>query len=369
VEHKKNRIEYLDGHRGLAILLVVLYHAYARWPAFLPYGSQYADVPLFKYGWLGVELFFLISGFVILMTLEKCTTAKDFLYRRWLRLFPAMLVCTALVFVTADYFSERPGGIPAWEGVLPGLTFIEPSWWAFVIGRPIDGIEGAFWSLYAEFKFYVFAAMIYYWRGRNTLIASLAVIFILSTGVRIGQDVLGLTSLTLLYDISTAFSFRYFGWFAAGAAFYVFSQNKSNKWLAISLVAVVACAVSESALDWQRLVAAMAVALLFAASVVVPVVQKVLNNRLLQFFGLISYPFYLIHENMMVSIIVKLQRSFGDIPMILLPLPAVAIIASIAYVIGKYCEPAVKSALLKAMPKKPILVPAAELNNEPLQGA
>lgn len=356
MEHQHNRIAYLDGHRGLAILLVALYHAYARWPAFVPYKAEFAEVPLFKYGWLGVELFFLISGFVILMTLERSGGMRDFLYRRWLRLFPAMLVCTVVIFLTSPLFAERPGGIPPLESVLPGLTFIEPDWWSWAIGHPIAVLEGSFWSLYAEFKFYVFAAILYFWRGRNALIVSLVLVFMASTAVRVAQDVLGLTNVGFLYEVSETLSLRYFGWFAAGAAFYVYAQNKSATWLGIALAAVVTCAISESALNGPRLVAAMAVALLFAASVLSQGVQRLLNNRLTQFFGVISYPFYLIHEGMMVAIIVKLGRAFPAIPPVLLPLPAIAIVAVFAWLICKYAEPAAKSALLVVLRKKPVLV-------------
>jgi hypothetical protein len=48
------------------------------------------------------------------------------------------------------------------ENLLPGLSFVEPYWWSRLLGRPIGSMEGAYWSLYVEFKFYVFAAVIYY---------------------------------------------------------------------------------------------------------------------------------------------------------------------------------------------------------------
>jgi len=72
------RIGYLDAIRGIAIWLVVLYHAYARYEHF-PYAFKYASFPLFKYGYLGVELFFLISGFVILMTLDTVFIVRKFI--------------------------------------------------------------------------------------------------------------------------------------------------------------------------------------------------------------------------------------------------------------------------------------------------
>ena len=69
-----NRIDYIDGLRGVAILGVVLFHAYARWTEVVPYGSRYSDFVIFKNGWLGVYLFFVISGFVITMTLSRTKT-------------------------------------------------------------------------------------------------------------------------------------------------------------------------------------------------------------------------------------------------------------------------------------------------------
>jgi Predicted acyltransferases len=65
------RITHLDGMRGLAILLVIAYHAYARWPELLPYAATTQHIPLLAFGWVGVQLFFMISGFVIFMTLDK----------------------------------------------------------------------------------------------------------------------------------------------------------------------------------------------------------------------------------------------------------------------------------------------------------
>lgn len=103
------RITHLDGLRGLAILLVVVYHLFARWAELVPWGDSTA-VPIVRTGYHGVELFFLISGFVILMTLERSPNLFSFAWRRWLRLFPAMLICSALIFATAWLIPDRPGG-------------------------------------------------------------------------------------------------------------------------------------------------------------------------------------------------------------------------------------------------------------------
>lgn len=67
----KQRLEYLDGLRGLAILWVLLYHFFSRWAELIPFGSTYQQWLIFEMGDLGVNLFFLISGFVIFMTLNN----------------------------------------------------------------------------------------------------------------------------------------------------------------------------------------------------------------------------------------------------------------------------------------------------------
>ncbi len=156
-----NRIEFLDGLRGLAVLLVILFHSYARWPELVPYGSTFSDIMLFSYGWLGVQLFFLISGFVIFMTLDRCTNLSEFFARRWLRLFPAMLICSLFIWYTAPLFPERPAGLPTIDQLIPGLTFVDPQWLQR-FGIHAKPIEGAFWSLFIEAQFYVVAGASYF---------------------------------------------------------------------------------------------------------------------------------------------------------------------------------------------------------------
>src|ERR1700733_14451625 len=116
------RIRYLDGSRGVAILAVIIFHAYVAYPDKLPFGGRFGVLP-FRLGWQGVELFFLISGFVILMTLERCNSFSEFILRRWLRLFPAMLIISigAFVWLRASGV-ERP-----LIDLIPGLTFVSPA--------------------------------------------------------------------------------------------------------------------------------------------------------------------------------------------------------------------------------------------------
>lgn len=123
---EKGRIQFLDGLRGIAILTVVLWHAYgSTYADYLPYGCKYCvPVQLF---WVGVQLFFMISGFVILMTLEKCSSVLEFAVRRWFRLFPAMLVASILILAFDRAFAIGPYANRSLINLLPGILFIDPS--------------------------------------------------------------------------------------------------------------------------------------------------------------------------------------------------------------------------------------------------
>jgi len=59
----------------------------------------------YKFGFFGVQLFFMISGFVILMSLEKTEGFFHFIYKRWIRLFPALLIAS-LWYILLQVFPD-----------------------------------------------------------------------------------------------------------------------------------------------------------------------------------------------------------------------------------------------------------------------
>src|SRR3954454_2537178 len=94
---KEGRFQELDVLRGLAALAVVLFHYLTRYDQiYTPRG----DVPFgFPFGTSGVELFFVISGFVIFMTLARCASASDFLISRFSRLYPTYWAAVLLTWI------------------------------------------------------------------------------------------------------------------------------------------------------------------------------------------------------------------------------------------------------------------------------
>ena len=103
-----NRILELDALRGIAVLAVVFFH--------MTMGREEAKYG-FKLGVTGVDLFFIISGFVILLTLEKTKNWRSFLISRFSRLYPAYWICvtfTTILGLLASMLTHKP--VP--EGLL-----------------------------------------------------------------------------------------------------------------------------------------------------------------------------------------------------------------------------------------------------------
>ncbi|NTU76663.1 MAG: acyltransferase [Alphaproteobacteria bacterium] len=345
------RLEFIDGLRGIAILSVMLFHAFAGWPGAVPYGDQFATIWLFKYGWLGVQLFFLISGFVIFMTLEKCDSFPAFMARRWLRLFPAMLACSLFIYLTAPFFPERPAGQPLLRDLIPGLTFLEPSWWEKLLGSPQGSLEGAFWSLFVEAKFYVVFGALYFLTKRRYAIQALALIFLLWAAHHLALEhepalIDRSLYLTKVFELISA---RSYGWFAAGALYYRFFHERKGRLLLLAFLTALASALTMPEVKTDAHVAALVVVCLFTAAVFETRLKKALSCRFLLFMGFVSYPLYLLHENLTVSLIARLGVWSEAIPALALPILPFMLVVGFSAVVALYAEPWLKNTIRRPM--------------------
>jgi peptidoglycan/LPS O-acetylase OafA/YrhL len=160
------RIAVLDGLRLVAALLVVGYHflAYDRGSA-KPWGvaSDVAFPGLWRvasYGWLGVELFFLISGFVIAMSAWH-RTPGEFVRSRVTRLFPAYWAAVVLTFAVLSLWPLVRDPVSA-SDMLVNLTMLhEP------LG--IRSVDAVYWTLWVEARFYLLFAVLLASRGGLTV--------------------------------------------------------------------------------------------------------------------------------------------------------------------------------------------------------
>lgn len=150
----------IHGCRGLFAFLVFVFHMEnAELSARYFWNTRFAlwFLPSFA---SGVELFFCISGYVILMSMMRTPTATKFIADRLLRIMPVLLVLQVLLFIggTIVHDKQFAGNMSFWEGswlfisnalVLPGVF-------------DISQINPPAWSLSYEMLFYIVACIFYY---------------------------------------------------------------------------------------------------------------------------------------------------------------------------------------------------------------
>ena len=291
----------------------------------------------------------MISGFVISMTLERCGSFLEFLKRRWVRLFPAMFVVSALVFVTAKAFPHRPSGLPNLIDLIPGILFVEPGWLSKVTGVQIGVLEGVFWSLFAEVKFYFLFGGAYYLLKPTGARVVLAFLFLLS----LFADILGARDASsvgcvLLKQVSISLSLQHFGWFLLGVL--VFDYSKRWTVVKLSAFGLAGVVVALFSAHWKLdLVFALSgvLVLLFVLASNFPWIKRALSAKVLLFAGFISYPFYLLHENLAVSMIRVIGTNLRPMPDFLVPIIPISILCGISYAIAKFVEPKFQISLRK----------------------
>ncbi|MBC7950118.1 MAG: acyltransferase [Chitinophagaceae bacterium] len=144
-----NRSYYpaLDGLRGIAIVLVICCH-------------NFNFIPYFRLGWVGVDLFFVLSGFLITDILLRTKGEKNFLQnfylRRVLRIFPLYYGCVLLFFMIAPLFAQLAQQYHYYQQH-QSMSWLHLQNWLYIFHeKPSDYLLlNHFWSLSVEEQFYL----------------------------------------------------------------------------------------------------------------------------------------------------------------------------------------------------------------------
>ena len=148
-KNTNNRLLELDALRGIAALSVVLFH--------FTMGREESKWG-FKLGTTGVDLFFIISGFVIFMSLNRVSKSKDFIINRVSRLYPTywcavtftflLIICKTLLlkldFHPINEFLNYAGNLTMFQ---------------YYLGIP--DLDGPYWTMIIEMLFYILILLLY----------------------------------------------------------------------------------------------------------------------------------------------------------------------------------------------------------------
>jgi len=309
------RLFELDALRGLAALAVVCYHYFYRYDAI--YGHKNIPIAWSQPGKLGVELFFMVSGFVIFWTLNRVEKPLDFIVSRFSRLYPAYWCALTITFTTVFLFGLPGREVSISDALLNVLMFHE-----YLDVRHVDGV---YWTLTVELTFY-FWMFILYLTSRIDKVEGVF-IFLIIISVLHSFEILNVP--ILIYKI---LMLRYLPFFMAGICFYKIINKDSILVsvgiLLLSLISTIAIYSLKHFIIFSIFYGVFYLALSGR--------MKFLSFKPLVFMGSISYSLYLIHSNIGFVIINKFYEMQWN--------PLLAILSSVftsillATIISKYIE-------------------------------
>ena len=288
-----SRLLEIDALRGIAALSVVLFHYTTRFTEL--YGRQHAASMSFPDGHYGVNLFFVISGFVIFMTLEKTSRPMDFVVSRFSRLFP---VYWAAIFITLSitHALGLPDKLVGFGAALANMLMIHGLF-------RVPHVDGVYWTLEVELLFYSGMLLMYRVGALPKIHRVLAILFLLRLVYWAAARFLGID---LPWTVFRLLILQFIPWFAIGISIYLavsHGPDKRRSALFTSALAVLTLLIAESVL--LATLATTVGALVWAAA---RGHLPWLKNPVLTWLGAISYPLYLVHENVGWSIQLQLAR-------------------------------------------------------------
>lgn len=305
----------LDGLRGLAILMVVLHHAAV--PILAAHRAEFGPwLGLLLNGWLGVDLFFVLSGFLIAHHIGNRYLDsggfrwKNYVMRRILRIVPAYYGVLLLIVLGAFPHFEMHGGDQnlGWR-IAYHLLFLQDY-------LPPD-IQLSFWSLGVEEKFYMLAPLLLLglagmkkpWQKYALLSVLLAYAPLARWLTFLSYQMHGapITADQLFFIFRMPFHLAWDGLVAGvfcaclvrDKKFMAAARKNSLPdvmfWFGWAVVALLMCAGTVS-IVWQASLSALGFALVMLGALCGAKTASFLSGRILFFFALVSYSLYLTHN-------------------------------------------------------------------------
>ena len=304
-------IAFLDFLRGFAIFYVFTYHLHE-----LTYGKVFAQwdewiiklpervttwllLPI-SFGWTGVALFFVISGFCIHLSFESNANQSNttFLIRRFLRLYPVYLL--ALVFFAGGVsFSKITGQFESHLFLIHNFG-----------NGTFYGINASFWSIAVEFQLYLLYPVLRYMVRKTCWTKTLIYLGIIEFGLRLGSSLNFALSGSEFERVITGAPFYF--WFSWAIGAFIADLYVKGKQLPLQRVPLWLFPLLTVVSDFYKPI--MELSFPFASiSYAVLIVwflgkQSALKEKSVGFFyrhlsfvGIFSYSVYLIHQPILVK--------------------------------------------------------------------
>jgi peptidoglycan/LPS O-acetylase OafA/YrhL len=331
----RTRLAVLDGLRLVAALAVAVHHFTTYWaldgihtPAyFLPRASH-----ITIYGFLGVELFFMISGFAICMS-SWGRRLTDFSASRASRLYPAYWICVAITAAVTELLpisGHIPQRVPlSWTDIGINFTMLQEP-----LGVP--AVDNVYWTLWAELRFYLLFAIVVA-RGvtyRRT------VTFMAAWGI--AACLANYLDAPLLKTVTVS---GFAGYFIAGIAMFLIHRFGPSRllWAIIGISWIINMGQLRERVGPQGFgiplwPAALVVSLAYGVLLLIAL-GKTNNIRWtwLSLAGALTYPFYLLHQRIGYTVI-RYGYESTHLPVPLLIAATVVVMLVPAWLIHRFVE-------------------------------
>jgi peptidoglycan/LPS O-acetylase OafA/YrhL len=346
-------IPEIDGMRFVSILLVLLFHVgiivgMSRGTSSLlhePFGGAFAPptgrglvMDLVSQGWFGVDIFFLVSGFVLALPFIAAqmktgpqVSLPRYFVRRLTRIEPPYVVALTICFVVALVAGS---GVSGWH-YLTGLLYMH----GFVSGFP-NPLNGVTWSLEVEVQFYLLVpllALLFASRNSSTRRMVMLLIALLATAYQ-----LALFGPRVQTFVGAWLQFFLAGWLLADIYLTEWrgAPSPDRRWDLVSLVGwPFLFAGLMASPSFERMFGPWVAMALFAAAFKGPMTRRFLTNRWLTTIGGMCYSIYLVHYVLLISLrplIAGLRTGSAWLDMAIssaLLLPIVLVISTLFFVL------------------------------------
>lgn len=315
---KSSKITSLQGMRALALASVILYHFLYRWE------SQHPDVhypSFFGVGHFGVQIFFMISGFVIHISLQHANSIWDFYLKRVSRLIIPAVILLPLVTIVAKFslvgeFNQNA----KLSNLVPSILLFDPRYLNVIFHTNLSWVTGVLWTLTIEIWFYFVSGLLFFAFGAKKYLGLLCLFAFTATFVDhftrdSSSGVFGLMQTVL--DLT---GFPHFWWFVIGViASLIYKKPTPRMLTTYSAVCLLTMIFTYNGYkdESEGYCVYLAVCFIFLAELTllflanrVAIFEKFLGMKFLTVLGDNSYEFYLIHETVGVSLIAYFCSKF-----------------------------------------------------------
>jgi peptidoglycan/LPS O-acetylase OafA/YrhL len=297
--------------------MVLSFHFFARWtpPVYsqniYPYKLEMAR-QVSQFGYMGAQLFFMVSGFVILRSLEHQRNFVTFASARIRRIFPSLCIAIPIIYIFCNLLNQEfIAPIPI-SSMLPSLLLLGPDFLNQLFSTQLIWTTSVLWSLFIEIQFYLVAGLLFFRLKQYNFITKLFVFAISVQSLKIFFVLTKTETKTL--DALLPLS-NHIWWFFAGAICYKMLNSKKNRYLqSLSIVSILFNLIllnyESSKYNFNPIPSMMTIIFYLTFYLVTKMPKKMsfLRSIGLVWLGGISYEIYLIHESIGISVISKINQ-------------------------------------------------------------